>query len=67
MCVGMGRSVFLPAPDLIWGLDYQIRGKQFLLILKKVNGEGRKFLFPYPLSEKALGPMSSKVDVMKFQ
>ena len=57
---------FLSAPHLIWGIDYQIPGKEFLLVLKKVNGEGRKFLFLYPLSEKALGLMSSKVDVMKF-
>ena len=27
MCVGMGSSIFLPAPHLIWGIDYQIRGK----------------------------------------
>ena len=66
MFVGMGNSIFLSTPHLIWGIDYQISGKQFLLLLKKVNGEGRKFLFLYPLSEKALGPMSSKVDVMKF-
>ena len=57
---------FLSAPHLIWGIDYQIPGKEFLLVLKKVNGKGRKFLFLYLLSEKALGPMSSKVDVMKF-
>ena len=31
---------------------------------KKIKG--RKLLFLYRLSEKALGPMSSKVDVMKF-
>ena len=61
-----GKLNFLPAPHLIWGMDYQIPGKEFLLVLKKVNGKGRKFLFLYPLSEKALGPMSSKVDVMKF-
>ena len=66
MFVGMGSSIFLSTPHLIWGIDYQISGKQFLLLLKKVNGKGRKFLFLYPLSEKALGPMSSKVDVMKF-
>ena len=66
MFVGMGSSIFLSTPHLIWGIDYQISGKQFLLLLKKVNGEGRKFLFLYSLSEKALGPMSSKVDVMKF-
>ena len=66
MFVGMGSSIFLSTPHLIWGIDYQISGKQFLFLLKKVNGEGRKFLFRYPLSEKALGPMSSKVDVMKF-
>ena len=66
MFVGMGSSIFLSTLHLIWGIDYQISGKQFLLLLKKVNGEGRKFLFLYPLSEKALGPMSSKVDVMKF-
>ena len=66
MFVGMESSIFLSTPHLIWGIDYQISGKQFLLLLKKVNGEGRKFLFLYPLSEKALGPMSSKVDVMKF-
>ena len=57
---------FFPAPHLIWGTDYQIRVKYLLLVLKKVNGEGRKFLVLYPLFEKA----SSKVDwyfnVMKF-
>ena len=61
-----GKLNFLPAPHLIWGIDYQIRRKQFLLVLKKVDGEGRKFLFLYPISEKALGPMSSIVDVMKI-
>ena len=66
MSVGMETSIFLPTPHLIWGIDYQIRGKQLWLVLKKVNGEGRKFLFLYPLSEKALEPMSSKVDFMKF-
>ena len=45
MCVGIESSVFLPAPYLIWGIDYQIRRKWFVLVLKKVNGEGRKFLF----------------------
>ena len=66
MCAGMGSSVLLLTPHLIWGIDYQTRGKWFLLVLKNVNGEGRKFLLLYPLSEKALGSMSSKVDVMKF-
>ena len=61
-----GKLNFLPAPHLIWGIDYQIPRKEFLLVLKKDNGEGRKFLFLYPLSEKALERMSSKVDVMKF-
>ena len=57
---------FLPAPHLIWCLDYQIPGKEFLIVLKNVNGENGKSLFLEPLSEKASGPMSSKVDVMKF-
>ena len=61
-----GKLNFLPAPHLIWGIDYQIPGKEFSLVLKKVNGEDRKFLFLYPFSEKASGPMSSKVDIMKF-
>ena len=61
-----GKLNFLPARHLIWSIDYQIRRKEFLVVLKKVNGESRKFLFLYPLSEKALGSMSSKVDVMKF-
>ena len=60
-----GKLNFFPAPHLIWGTDYRIRGIELFLVLKKVNGEGRKFLFLYPVSEKALGPMSSKVDVMK--
>ena len=48
-----GKLNFLPAPHLIWGIDYQICGKWILLVLKK-------------LMEKTLGPMSSKVDIMKF-
>ena len=61
-----GKLNFLRAPHLIWGTDYQIPENKFLLVLKNVNGEDRKFLFLYPFSEKASGPMSSKVDVMKF-
>ena len=61
-----GKLNFLPAPHLIWGIDYQIPGKEFLLVLKKVNGKGRKFLFLYPLTEKILGLASSNVDVMRF-
>ena len=57
---------FLPAPRLIWGIDYQILGKAFLLVLKKVNAEGKKVLCLYPLSEKVLGRISSKVGFMKF-
>ena len=57
---------FLPAPHLIWGIDYQILGKAFLPVLKKVNAEGKKFLCLYPLSEKVLGRISSKVGFMKF-
>ena len=36
---------FLPAPHLIWCLDYQIPGKEFLIVLKNVNGENGKSLF----------------------
>ena len=42
-----GKLNFLPPPHLIWSIDYQIPGKEFLLVLKKVNGEGRKLLFLY--------------------
>ena len=61
-----GKLNFLPAPHLIRGIDYQIRGKEFLIVLKSFHGESRKFLFLYLLFEKVSGPMSSKVDVMKF-
>ena len=57
---------FLPARQSIWYIDSQIQGKRFLIVLKRVNVGRRKFLFLYPLSEKISGPMSSKVDVMKF-
>ena len=62
----------LPAPHLIWYIDFQIPGKGFFIVLIKSNRGRRKFLFLYPLSlspflsEKILGPMPSKVDVMKF-
>ena len=66
-CMGRyGKLNFLPAPHLIWGIDYQIRGKEFLIVLKSFHGESRKFLFLYLLFEKVSGPMSSKFDVMKF-
>ena len=61
-----GKLNFPPAPHLIWGINYQIRGKEFLIVLKSFHGESRKFLFLYLLFEKVSGPMSSKVDVMKF-
>ena len=61
-----GKPNFLPAPHLIWFIDSQISGKGFLIVLKNINGRKRKFLFLYPHSEKTSGPMSSKVDVVKF-
>ena len=51
-----GKPNFLPAPHLIWYMDSQISG----------NGGERKFLFLYHHPEKALGPRSSKVNVVKF-
>ena len=61
-----GKPNFLPAPHLIWCRDYQISGKGVLIVFKNINGGKRKFLFLYPHSEKTLGPMSSKVNVVKF-
>ena len=61
-----GKLNFFPGPHLIWGIDYRIRGKEFLIVLKNVHGKSRKFLFIYLLFEKVSGPMSSKVDVMKL-
>ena len=61
-----GKLNFLPAPHLIWGIVYQIRRKEFLIVLKIFHGETRKFMFLYLLFEKVTGPMSSKVHVMKF-
>ena len=57
---------FLPAPHLIWCIDSQISGKGSLIVFKNLNGQERKFLFLYPHLEKILGPMSSKVNVVKF-
>ena len=48
---------FPPAPHLIWRINYQIRGKEFLIVLKSFHGKAGRSCF--------LGPMSSKVDVMK--
>ena len=60
-----GKLNFPCAPRLIWGINYQIRGKELLIVLKIFHGESRKFLFLYLLFAKVLGPMSSKVNVMK--
>ena len=52
-CMGRyGKLNFLPAPHLIWGIDYQIRGKEFLIVLKSFHGESRKLLFLYLFVEK---------------
>ena len=61
-----GKLNFPPFSSLNMGYRLSNSRKIVLLVLKKVNGEGRKFQFLYHLSEKALGPMSRKVDVMKF-
>ena len=61
-----GKLNFPPAPHLIWGINYQIRKKEFLIVLKSFYGESRKFLFVYFLFEKVSGPKSSKVDVIKL-
>ena len=61
-----GKTNLLPAPHLIWFIDSQISGKGFLIVLKNINGRKRKCLFLYPDSEKTSGPISSKVDVVKF-
>ena len=53
------KPTFLPAPHLIWYIHSQIPGKQFLIVFKKSNRGNRKFLFQYPLSEKASEPMPS--------
>ena len=59
-----GKLNFPPAPHLIWGINYQIRGKEFLIVLKSFHGEIRKSWFLYLLFEKVSGSMSSKVDVI---
>ena len=61
-----GKLNFPPTHDLIWGINYQIRGKEVLIAPKRFHGESRKFLFLYLFFEKVSGPMSSKVDVIKF-
>ena len=50
---------FLPAPHFIWSIHLQILGKRFLIAFTKSNGSNRKFLFHYPLYEKASEPMPS--------
>ena len=61
-----GKLNISPAPHLIWGINYQIQRKEFLTLLKSFYGESRRFLLVYLLFEKVSGPMSSKVDVIKF-
>ena len=36
---------FLPTPHLIWFIGSQISGKEFLPILKNIDGRKRKLLF----------------------
>ena len=57
---------FLFDPHLIWCIDSQISGKEFLIVLKNINGEKKKFLIFYPQSRKTSGLMSSKVDIVKL-
>ena len=57
---------FLPVSHLILFRDYQVLGKGFLIVLKNVHGRKEKFLLLYLHSEKTSGPMSSKVNVVKF-
>ena len=40
--------------------------KRVLIVFKNINGGKRKFLFLYPHPGKTLGPMSTKVSVVKF-
>ena len=61
-----GKPNFLPAPHLIWCIDSQISGKGFFIVFKNINGGKRKFSFLYPDPEKTLGPISRKVNVVKF-
>ena len=55
-----GKLNFLPAPHLIWGIEYQIRGKEFFIVLSDFHGENRKFLFLYLLFEKVTGLCQAK-------
>ena len=61
-----GKPNFLPTPHLIWFIDSQILGKEFLIVLKNINERKRKCLFLYLHSERTSGPMPNKVDVVKF-
>ena len=47
-----GKLNFLPAPHLIWGIGSQIRGKLFLLVLKKVNEKAENSCFSIPSLRK---------------
>ena len=61
-----GKSNFIPTPHLIWSIDPHISEKFFLIVFKNFNGGKKKFLFLYPHLEETLGPMPSKVNVVKF-
>ena len=61
-----GKPNLLPSPHFIQFIDSQISRKEILIVLKNINGRKRKYLFLYPYSKKTSGPMSSKVDVVKF-
>ena len=47
-----GKPNFLPAPNLICCIDYQIPGREFLIFVKNVNGENGKFRFCDPSLRK---------------
>ena len=34
-----GKLNFVPDPHLIWEIDYQLRGKEFLIVLKSFHGK----------------------------
>ena len=40
-----GRQNFLPAPHLIWCIDYQTPEKKFLIVFQKLMGKPGNFCF----------------------
>ena len=60
------KPIFHPAPHLIWFIDFQVPGKGFLVVFKKITQEALNSLFPYYFFEKWRNLCQAKSMLLSF-